>query len=142
MHGRPARWAALICAPLLLATPALAQVVPEAGEDRRTNLGPSYAELQGRQSDFVGQNGALFPERATGIGVSAQPFVRENGTKGRRSGLVGSVPVSSSMNLGLGLFSINKTSARDRDLRRLQPMRDVNERGSTMAAIGLSVRFK
>lgn len=143
MQGRPARLAALTLAPLLLATPALAQVQPDGGEIRKAQLGPSYSETQGRQSDFVGTDGALFPEsRGKGVGVSAQPFVRDDGTRGTRTGLVGSVPVAPNMNLGLGLFSINRTSARERSMQRLQPMRDVNERGSTMAAVGLSVRFK
>lgn len=135
--------AALTLAPLLLASPALAQAQPDEGEDRRTTLGPSYAEMQGRQSDFVDRNGALFPEqRGRGIGVSNQPFVRDDGTKGTRTGLVGSVPVAPNTSLGVGLFSINRTNARDRDLGRLQPMRDVNERRSRMAAVGLSVRFR
>jgi hypothetical protein len=135
--------AALTLAPLLLATPALAQTQPDEGEDRRTTLGPSYAEMQGRQSDFVGNDGSLFPEqRGIGVGVAAQPFVREDGTKGTRSGLVGSVPVAPNMSLGVGLFSINRTSARERGLQRLQPMRDVNDRGSRMAAVGMSIRFR
>jgi hypothetical protein len=142
MTGRPARLAALICAPLLLATSALAQVGPDEGETPRTTLGPSTAEIQGRQSDFVGQDGSLFPERARGVGVSAQPFVNDDGTRGTRTGLIGSVPVAPNMNVGLGLFKINRTNARERDLGRFQPMRDLNERRSTMAAVGLSVRFR
>jgi hypothetical protein len=135
--------AALMLAPLLLASPALAQVQPDEGEDRRTTLGPSYAEMQGRQSDFVGQDGTLFPEqRGRGVGVSAQPFVRDDGTKGTRAGLVGSVPVAPNMSLGVGLFSVNRTSPRERGMHRLQPMRDVNDRGSRMAAVGMSIRFK
>jgi hypothetical protein len=99
--------------------------------------------MQGRQSDFVGNDGSLFPEqRGIGVGVAAQPFVREDGTKGTRSGLVGSVPVAPNMSLGVGLFSINRTSARERGLQRLQPMRDVNDRGSRMAAVGMSIRFR
>jgi hypothetical protein len=46
------------------------------------------------------------------------------------------------MSLGVGLFSINRTSARERGMQRLQPMRDVNDRGSRMAAVGMSVRFR
>jgi hypothetical protein len=135
--------AALTLAPLLLASPALAQAQPDEGEDRRTTLGPSYAEMQGRQSDFVGQDGALFPERRGGpVSVSNQPFVSEDGTRGTRTGLVGSVPVAPNMSLGVGLFSINRTSARERGLQRLQPMRDVNDRGSRMAAVGMSIRFR
>lgn len=142
MQGRPARLAALICAPLLLATPALAQVGPDGGETQRTTLGPSTAEMQGRQSDFVGQDGALFPEARRGVSASTQPFVNSDGTRGTRTGLVGSVPVAPNTSIGVGLFSINRTSARERNIGRLQPMRDVNERGSTMAAVGLSVRFR
>lgn len=134
--------AALMLAPLLLASPALAQAGPDDGEIQRPQLGPSYAEMQGRQSDFVGEDGALFPDARKGVSVSTQPFIREDGTRGTRNGLVGSVPVASNMNLGVGLFQVNRTSARERDFKRLQPMRDVGERGSTMAAVGLSVRFK
>ncbi len=143
MTGRPAKLAALTLAPLLLATPALAQVQPDEGEDRRTTLGPSYAEMQGRQDDFVGRDGNLFPEgRGRGVGLSTEPFVRDDGSRGTRTGLVGSVPVAPNVNLGVGLFSVNRTSPRDRGMQRLQPMRDVNDRGSRMAAVGLSVRFR
>lgn len=141
MIGRPALLAALTLAPLLLASPALAQSQAAIG-GQRTTLGPSYAEAQGRHSDFLGDDGALFPERSRGLGVSSQPFVREDGSRGTRTGLVGSVPISGNANLGLGLFSVNRISPRERDFKRMQPMRDVNERGSTMAAVGLSVRFR
>ncbi len=134
--------AALTLAPLLLATPALAQAQPGEGEDRRPTLGPSYAEMQGRQSDFVDREGSLFPETGRRFGVSTEPFMRSDGTTGKRTGLVASTPVAPNVNLGVGLFSINKTSPAERDFKRLQPMRDVNERGSRMAAVGLSVRFK
>jgi hypothetical protein len=99
--------------------------------------------MQGRQSDFVGSDGALFPEqRGRGVGVAAQPFVREDGTRGTRAGLVGSVPVAPNMSLGVGIFSVNRTNPRDRGMQRLQPMRDVNDRGSRMAAVGMSIRFR
>ena len=141
MIGRPALLAALTLAPLLLASPVLAQSQSVPAEQRPT-LGPSYAEAQGRHSDFVGDDGALFPEHSRGVGVASQPFVRDDGSRGTRTGLVGSVPVTANTNLGIGLFSVNRISPRERDFKRMQPMRDVNERGSTMAAIGLSVRFR
>ncbi len=142
MIGRPALLAALSFAPLLLASPALAQSQPDPGQQRRTILGPSDAEARGRQSDFLSADGALFPERAQGVGLATQPFVRDDGARGTRTGLIGSLPLTENTNLGVGLFSVNRISPRERDLKRMQPMRDVNERRSTMAAVGLSVRFR
>jgi hypothetical protein len=140
MIGRPALPAALLLAPLLLASPALAQAVPD--EVQRTTLGPSYADNQGRQSDFVGNDGTLFSNQTRGLGVATQPFVRDDGSRGTRTGVVGSVPVAPNTSLDMGLFRVNRTTARDRDWNRLQPMRDVNERSSTMAAVGLKMRFR
>ncbi len=142
MIGRPALPAALLLAPLLLASPALAQGQAQPDEQRRATLGPGPAEAEGRRSDFLGDNGALFPDRAQRVGIAAEPFVRDDGSRGTRTGLVGSVPVAPNTSLDLGLFRVNRTSSRDRDMNRLQPMRDVNERRSTMAAVGLRVRFR
>jgi hypothetical protein len=144
MKGRPALLAALTLAPLLLAGPALAQAQPGPDELPRSRIaGPSYAEAHGPRNDFVGQDGALFPEgRSRGVGVSAQPLIRDDGSRATRTGVVGSLPVAPNTSLDLGLFRVNRISQRERDLNRLQPMRDVNERGSTMAAVGLKVRFR
>jgi hypothetical protein len=140
MIGRSAMPAALMLAPLLLASPALAQAVPD--EVRKTTLGPSYADAQGRQSDFVSDDGTLFPGEVRGVGVATQPFVRDDGSRGTRTGVVGSLPVAPNTSLDMGLFRVNRTSTRERDMARLQPMRDVGERTSTMAAVGLKVRFR
>ncbi len=142
MIGRPALPAALLIAPLLLASPALAQAQPEPAEDRRQALGPSLSEAEGRRSDFVGEDGALFPERSEGIAVATRPFVENDGSRGTRTGVVGSMAVAPGTSLDLGLFRVNRTSTRERELSRLQPMRDVGARTSTMAAVGLKVRFR
>jgi hypothetical protein len=142
MICRPALSAALVLAPLLFASPALAQQQPEQDEVRRPTLGPSPSDDQGRRSDFVRDDGRLFSDRVEGVGVASQPFVRDDGSRGTRSGVVGSMPVAPNTSLDLGLFRVNRTSARDRNWNRLQPMRDVNERSSTMAAVGLKFRFR
>ena len=130
-----------LCTLLLVAAAAPALAQSGVGEERPV-LGTSYVNAQGRISDFVGNDGQLFPERTQpGVGVAAQPFVREDGTRGTRTGLVGSMPVAPGASVDVGLFSVNRITMRERNLGRLNPMRDVNDRGSKMAAVGLSLRF-
>ncbi len=143
MIGRPALPAALLLAPLLLvATPALAQGRSEPDVGVRATLGPSYAEAEGRRSDFVGQDGALFPGSTRGVGIATEPFVRDDGSRGTRTGVIGSMPVAPNTSLDMGLFRVNRTNARERDMSRMRPMQDVGERTSTMAAVGLKMRFR
>lgn len=126
--------------PLLFASPSFAQTAADDGSVRPVErLG--YAEVLGRRSDHLGPGGTVFPERAKGVGVSSQRFVQEDGSQARRNGLVGSLPIAPNMNLGVGLFSVTRYSARERDFKRTQPMKDVGERTGSLAAIGLSVRF-
>ncbi len=126
--------------PLLFASPSFAQTTSQDGSVRPVErLG--YAEVIGRRSDHLGPSGTIFPERAEGVGVSSQRLVQEDGSQASRHGLVGSMPITPNMNVGVGLFSVTRYSPKERDFKRAQPMRDVGERTGSLAAVGLSVRF-
>jgi hypothetical protein len=83
----------------------------------------------------------LFPHGADGVGVSSRRFVEEDGSRASQSGLIASMPVAQNMHVGVGIFSVTRYSAKERDFKRAQPMKDVGERTGSLAAVGLSVRF-
>nr|WP_295374496.1 hypothetical protein [uncultured Sphingosinicella sp.] len=95
----------------------------------------------GRRSDHPTSSAALFPQGAEGVGVSARRFVEEDGSRATRSGVIASLPVAGNMNVGVGLFSVTRYSAKERDFKRVQPMKDVGERTGSLAAVGFSLRF-
>lgn len=124
----------------LFATPAGAQwPVRDGGVQPQATLG--YAETLDRRVDRKSRNGPLFPQGADGIGLSRQRDFQEDGSRETRSGLIGSWPVAENMNVGIGIFSVTRYSAKERDFKRSQPMKDVGERTGSLAAIGFSVRF-
>lgn len=115
----------------LLATPAGAQ--GPVLDDARAGGGSGYR---------AGPPGAtLFPEGARGIGLTSRREFEEDGSRETRNGLIGSWPVAENMNVGVGIFSVTRYSAKERDFKRVQPMKDVGERTGSLAAVGFSVRF-
>lgn len=131
---------AAIFVPLLFAAPAGAQSSAQAGGVRPVGtLG--YAEVLGRRSDHPATSGALFPEGANGLGVTSRREFEEDGSRATRNGLIASMPVAENMNVGVGIFSVTRYSAKERDFKRAQPMKDVGERTGSLAAVGFSVRF-
>jgi hypothetical protein len=100
-----------------------------------------YAEVLGRRSDHPATSGALFPQGADGVRASARRFVEEDGSKATRNGVIASLPVAGNMHVGVGLFSVTRYSAKERDHKRTQPMKDVGERTGSLAAVGFSLRF-
>lgn len=123
----------------LLAMPAGAQGPVRDGMRPVGTLG--YAEVLGRRSDHPSTSPALFPERAEGLGLSSRRDFEEDGSRETRNGLIASMPVAENMNLGIGIFSVTRYSARERDFKRAQPMKDVGERTGSLAAVGFSIRF-
>lgn len=124
----------------LMATPAGAQ---QPGRDG--GVGPvgtfGYAEVLGRGSNQSTRNGVLFPEGANGLGVTSRREFEEDGSRETRNGLIASMPVADNMHVGLGIFSVTRYSAKERDFKRTQPIKDVGERTGSLAAVGFSVRF-
>ena len=131
---------AAVLLPLLLAPQAIAQGTAEDGGARSAGtLG--YAEVLGRRSDHPATSGLLFSQGRDGVGVSSRRFVDEDGSRASRSGLIASMPVAENMQVGVGIFSVARYSAKERELKRTQPMKDVGERTGSLAAVGFSVRF-
>jgi hypothetical protein len=131
---------AAIFVPLLCACPALAQTAaPDGGVRPVGTLG--YSEVLGRRSDHPSTNSTLFPQGAEGVGLSARRSFEEDGSKATRSGVIASLPVAENMNVGVGIFSVTRYSAKERHFARTQPMKDVGERTGSLAAVGFSLRF-
>lgn len=122
------------------ATPAGAQMPGlDGGVEPVGRIG--YSEVQGRRGDQSSRSGALFPEGADGIGLSSRREFEKDGSRQTRNGLIGSWPVAENMHVGVGIFSVTRYSAKERDFKRTQPMKDVGERTGSLAAVGFSVRF-
>jgi hypothetical protein len=131
---------AAVVVPWLLVSPAGAQVSARDGGARPVGtLG--YAEVLGRRNDHPATSSALFPEGANGLGVTSRREFEEDGSRATRNGLVASMPVAENMHVGVGIFSVTRYSAKERDFKRTQPMKDVGERTGSLAAVGFSVRF-
>lgn len=123
-------WAA-ICAP------CAAQTYERSGPER---LGPNIVETSRARGDSVDQDGRVFPDRGAGVGLTSSPFVRSDGSPAIRNGIIGSVPVASNVELGVGLFSVTRYKG-EPNFKRVDPMRDAGERRNRLAAVGLKVRF-
>jgi hypothetical protein len=124
---------------LLFASSASAQVTPEGNGGGPGILG--YAEVLGRKGDAMRADGDLFRQGANGVGLSSRRSIGEDGSRAASKGLIGNWPVAENMQLGLGIYSVTRYSAKERELKRSQPMKDVGERTGSLAAVGLSVRF-
>jgi hypothetical protein len=125
---------------VIFAQPAAAQV--EGGRTgSETTLGPSYLPPPDvRQFRFD-----LPPDRARRndprISVSATPYRMSDGSQTLRKGLVGSLPIAPNVDLGLGLFEVNRTSPEEKALIKSNPIKDVRPETDRTAALGLSFRF-
>ena len=131
--------AAVVVSCLFATSAGAQQPVRDGGVQPQGTLG--YAETLDRRVDRTNRSGPLFPEGADGIGLSSRRDFQEDGSRETRSGLIGSWPVAENMNVGIGIFSVTRYSAKERDFKRSQPMKDVGERTGSLAAIGFSVRF-
>jgi hypothetical protein len=110
--GKAALAAALL---VLCAAPALAQQAP---------LGP-----------VISQQAPRAPEPRVSLD--------EPGPGAPRTGplFLESAPVSDRIELGLGLFSVRGATTKEREHRRLDPIRDTGARDSKVGGLGMSLRF-
>lgn len=131
---------AAVFVPAFCACPAFAQATAQDGGAHPVGtLG--YAEVLGRRSDHPATSGVLFPQGAEGVRASARRVFEEDGSQATRNGVIASLPVADNMNVGVGIFSVTRYSAKERSLMRTQPMKDVGERTGSLAAVGFSLRF-
>lgn len=116
---------------LLLAPPVAAQgQVVEGGEYNR--YGPPRVDGAARPN---------FSNVGRGLSFSRENVIREDGSAGSRTRLVGSLPVADNVDLGIGLFSVVGETEKETMRRRTDPMRDARPRDSKVAAVGLQIRF-
>ena len=87
------------------------------------------------------ERGPLFRDQRRGFSLSQQSFVREDGSPGSGTRLIGSLPVSDSVDVGVGIFSIVGQTEKESVRRRTDPQRDVRVRDGRMAAVGFALRF-
>jgi hypothetical protein len=128
--------------PLFFAFPCSAQETVNNSSGQLTNrLGPSYVPSSPSLVGPADSSGGLFPSHLSGVSVSQQPTIEQDGSTTVRNRLVGSVPIADNINLGIGLFSVDGARVKEREFRRSVPMSDVFGRDKTVAAVGLSVRF-
>ena len=126
--------AAALMVPLMLATPALAQMPADDRSDVSNSLlGPTYLP-----SDT---NARALPSLAGPRRTAASPsFAQESGPGLYGHKLVAAMPVAKDVHIGLGLMSVSRYSPREPDFKRA-PMKDVEGRRQRIAAVGLSLSF-
>ena len=133
MKGR--HFAAALTVPLVLAMPAMAQA---PADDRSaistTLLGPSYAPASSTPAL------PSLADAGTGVSASRFPFAERDGSREFGHRLVGALPLSRDVRVGIGLMAVPRYSRRDPDFTRA-PMKDVEGRRQRIAAVGLSFSF-
>jgi hypothetical protein len=108
------------------------------GQDR--SAGERIVPLSGISRDGPRGRAPALPETGR-FGFSSRMVTLPDGSKGKETTLLGSVPLSDRLEAGVGLFSVSGADAKERDHRRIDPLRDVGPRRSRVAAVGLRMRF-
>lgn len=119
----------------------LCLAVPAEAQDR------GGGALSGHHPALTGL-GRLVPDRpqplfghSPRIRFTNDSIVREDGTPGDRRSVVGSIPLVGPVAAEVGLFSVTGASPKERELKRSDPMADVQPRRSRVAAVGLRMSF-
>jgi hypothetical protein len=132
MKGR--HFAAALTMPLVLAVPAMAQAPADDRSAISTNLlGPSYAPASAPSLPSL----ANAPE---GFSASNFAFTERDGSREFGHRMVGAVPLSRDVRIGVGLMSVPRYSRKEPDFTRA-PMKDVEGRRQRIAAVGFSISF-
>jgi hypothetical protein len=134
LRGCPGLAAIALC--LLPAPPAAAR---ESEDKRGEPQNPALSALV--RADAAGARKLLPDSGRRGLRYSANDIIRTDGSPGREARIVGSLPVGEAIDLGLGLYSVTGAEPKERQLRRVEPLRDVAPRTSRVAAVGLRMRF-
>jgi hypothetical protein len=114
----------------------------------------SHAGAQSYEGGLNGPNPALSgisrlsPERgplrvsmAPSVQFTNDTIIRHDGTPGDRRSIVGSLPIAGLVSAELGLFSVTGATVGERELKRTDPIADVQPRRSRVAAVGLRMNF-
>lgn len=132
MKGR--HFAAAPLLPLVLAIPAMAQA---PADDRSaistTLLGPSYAPAPVPSLPSLA-------DAPAGFSASRFAFTERDGAREFGHRMIGAVPLSDDVRIGVGLMSVPRYSRKEPDFTRA-PMKDVEGRRQRIAAVGFSISF-
>ena len=129
MRGRAALSACTLC--LCLAMPAEAR---DRGGDK--GLGVHNPALTGL-GRLVPDRPQPLPRRGLRVRFTNDSIIREDGTPGDRRAVVGSLPLVGPLAAEVGLFSVTGAVVKERELKRTDPLADVQPRRSRVAAVGL-----
>jgi hypothetical protein len=128
--------AAALILPLVLTAPLKAQGAAGVSGDDRAMAGPSNLPPRESRTSYL-----PLREGGAGINLSTTPMVQQDGSAVYRKALVGSVPLSNDVSVGLGLIEVTRTRIKERSLARTRPLEDTGGRSDRIAAVGLSIRF-
>ncbi|HEY0148172.1 MAG TPA: hypothetical protein VGB70_04140 [Allosphingosinicella sp.] len=81
------------------------------------------------------------PSNRLRVQFTNDSIIRYDGTPADRRALVGTIPLMGPVAAELGLFSVTGASTKERELRKTDPVADVQPRRSKVAAVGLRMRF-
>jgi hypothetical protein len=128
--------AAALMVPLIFASPALAQrPADDRGDISMTLLGPTYLPPARGAAALPGFSAFRSTERDYDRSFAQQPGQPFAGTR-----VVGAWPIARDVQIGIGLLSVSRYSAKEPDFKRA-PMKDVGGRRQRIAAIGVSFGF-
>jgi hypothetical protein len=124
-----------------LATLALCAlcVAPAAAKPRERPLGAGNPALPGLA--VVPRDRSAHRADRPRLRFSNDSIVHEDGSPGSRRSIVGSWPVMGPVAAEVGLFSVTGAKTGERELKRTDPIADVQPRSSRVAAVGLRMRF-
>ena len=108
------------------------KLIPELGEHN-----PGLSGIGRLGADRKARGGPSKPR----VNFANDTIVRFDGTAADRRAIVGSVPLMGPVAAELGLFSITGASPKERELKRNDPLADVQPRRSKVAAVGLRMSF-
>ena len=119
----------------------LCLAAPVAAQDRGDRLsGPRNPALTGL-GRFAPDRAQPFRSLGPSIRFTNDSIIREDGSPGDRRAVVGSVPLVGPVAAEVGLFSVTGATVKERELKRTDPMADVQPRRSRVAAVGLRMSF-
>lgn len=73
--------------------------------------------------------------------VSSRSYTQEDGSLILRRGLIGSWPISSGLEAGIGLFAVTGDGRKHNEFKRSWSAKDVTPKNGNIAAVGMKLRF-
>ena len=123
-----------------LAAGSAADARARSGPDRERALaGPAFSvALSGIDRNRGRREPSLLPRGDREIRPSGDPLLD---MAPAQRGMLGRLSLDAGVDVGLGLFSVNGANAKERELKRSDPIRDVAPRRSRVAGAGLRLSF-